>query len=176
MKYNRNQFNLLLERMSNRYSYDESIELKNKQMNIKGYSDKFEGGKYWWNYDLPKGWSKYINKTLQEICFFQWFIANKHILNYISKNKKKHIKIKFENIIDTPHRVDTFKKITNFIGLKNNYNVQLNNLPLVQITSKPKNFKWKEKEKEILPLIKRKNILKFIKKIGYDISKLDRWL
>ena len=41
MKYNRNQFNLLLERMSNRYSYDESIELKNKQLLTEGFGKGF---------------------------------------------------------------------------------------------------------------------------------------
>jgi hypothetical protein len=41
MKYNRNQFNLLLERMSNRYSYDESIELKNKQLLTEGFGRGF---------------------------------------------------------------------------------------------------------------------------------------
>ena len=34
MKHNRNQFNLLMERMSNRYSYDESIDLINKQLSL----------------------------------------------------------------------------------------------------------------------------------------------
>jgi hypothetical protein len=41
MKHNRNQFNLLMERMSNRYSYDESIDLINKQLLTEGFGNTF---------------------------------------------------------------------------------------------------------------------------------------
>ena len=41
MKHNRNQFNLLMETMSNRYSYDESIDLINKQLLTEGFGNTF---------------------------------------------------------------------------------------------------------------------------------------
>jgi len=150
-----------------------------KELKISGYSDKYVWAKWWWNFDLPVGWQEYIDKSLQEVCAFQWYSANKAVHEYIRNGKIKYYRTRFENIIKSFElRVREIKKIVEFIG-NGQYSIEklgLDKLPVIQATCYPRFYRWKEKKNILLPLLDNPGISKMYRQLGYERKNLKEWL
>jgi hypothetical protein len=156
-----------------------SARAKVKELNIRGYSDKYEWGKWWWKYDLPEDWQDYAGKTLEEVCAFQWYSANKAIQDHIrGSGKINSLQVKYENIISGKgRRLTEVKKIFDFIGLdkKGVGELELDELPVIQATKDPKPYRWKARERLLTPLLKDKRICRMARSLGYDIRNTKEW-
>lgn len=152
---------------------------KLKGLNIKGYSDIYPWGKQWWKYDLPPKWHSYAHKSLQEVCAFQWYSANRAVLDYVRENKIKTCDVKYENIaFDFKSRALEIKKIMHFIGIRD-YDILglgLKNFPLVQATRKPMPYRWKARKDILLPLLSRARISAMSIELGYGKVPDEKWL
>lgn len=150
-----------------------------KSLEIKGYSDIYEWGKWWWNYDLPLGWQAYANKHLEEVCAFQWVFANKSIQKYVNCGKITACKVKYEDILgNAGSRQKIILGLVDFIGISPDAARELNldRLPVVQATCPPKPFRWKKRKSMLLSFIDDPVICSMSKEMGYDSKDIDEWL
>lgn len=152
---------------------------KVKELNIRGYSDKYDWGKWWWKYDLPEGWQGYTGKKLEEVCAFQWYSANKAIQDHIKAGGKRNsLQVKYENIISGKgRRLTEIKRIFDFLGFdeKDIPTLGLGKLPVVQATKSPKPYRWKARSSLLVPLLKDKRICRMARSLGYDIRNTKEW-
>ena len=156
---------------------DNKTELK--RLKISGYSDKYEWGKWWWNYDLPPGWQDYAERNLEEVCTFQWYSANKAIQKYMDNTTIKVHQTKYENIVrNLDSRISEIKKIIDFIGISQDAikDLSLDKLPVVQATQPPKLYRWKKRRDRLLSIINNPKISKMSTKLGYDKERVEEWL
>ncbi|MEW9937178.1 hypothetical protein AB2T96_04505 [Clostridium butyricum] len=150
---------------------------KVKKLNIKGYSEVGEWSGNWWNFDRPPGWQNLINKSLYEVCAFQWAVNNREIIEGLEKEKNKII-IKYEDILLSDKRRNVFNKIEKFIGspVKLSNIMDINNLPIIQSTKKPKMYRWRDREEQILNVINASEINSIADKLGYKKDSMEEWL
>lgn len=150
----------------------------NFELKISGYSDRFDFGKYWWNFDLPPGWLNYTEKTLQEVCAFQWYVAVIQIITTMDECKNDCCIIKYENIVQGyTLRAMEITKIFNFINQQPSiqFKLRMQTLPIIQATKKPKCFRWKGREQIIFSALTHE-ILNIADHVGYNKYSVQEWL
>jgi len=157
--------------------FNGDIELK--KLSIKGYSDIFPHGNYWWNFDLPEGWQNYADKDLIEVCAFQWYSANAEILKYLSGSKTKSCMFRYEDIIrNISSRTEEFRKMLDFAGIPESeiYELHLDDLPVIQSTLPPQLYRWKKRKDIIMRLMIDPKILEISSQLGYLKENMEEWL
>lgn len=162
------------------FSHNLKGSLKNSSdcLKIPGYSDRYSWGKYWWKYDLPADWRSYAHKRLEEVCSFQWYSANAAVRQYLDKTKIEYCPVKYEHIIGSAAaRAREVIKIINFIGLNAAVfkDLDLDRLPVVQATKPPKTYRWKKRERMLLPFLADSQIAAMSESLGYRKDKLKEW-
>ncbi|MDM8540627.1 hypothetical protein QUF90_06020 [Desulfococcaceae bacterium HSG9] len=158
---------------------DQQIRLK-----IKGYSDRFPWGRYWWNFDLFEGWQDALDLPLEHICMYQWLNSHKHILSFKDKlNKDKFnniswLQIRFEDLLNgREKRQKTYDQITNFLEI-NRLEAGSGRFPRgkVMTTAKPRPARWRDRATQILPLLENPELYKISKQLGYDVKQRLEWI
>jgi hypothetical protein len=120
----------------------------NSRIHIKGYEGKV------WKFTNPPGWESYLDKSLEEVCAFQWLSAHKYSLeSFAQMSPDDYLQIKYEDLIAGPQAV--IQKICKFINI--DYTGKLKEYaehpPVVSTSSKPDPNKWK-KNQELIEHIK----------------------
>jgi hypothetical protein len=148
-------------------------------LNISGYSDRYQWGKWWWNYDLPPGWQSYVSKRLEEVCAFQWHSANNQVQEYLRKTEKGYCRVKCEDIIRGPaSRAAQIDRIMDFAGIGSAAarNLDLGRLPVVQATEPPQPYRWKKRKDMLLSLLDDPKISGMSEGLGYCKNDIEEWL
>lgn len=149
-----------------------------EMLKISGYSDRYEWGKWWWNYDLPPGWQDYVHSKLEEVCAFQWYSANRAIQEYLNKSQKQYCLINYENIIRSlESRTNEIGKIENFIGMTGGIAklLALDNLPIVQATETPQLYRWKKRRNVLSSILNSHKISEMSGRLGYNRDNIEEW-
>lgn len=125
-------------------------------LSISGYSEKNEWGKWWWNFDLPPGWERRVEKTLEEVCAFQWASGNKAVQRALDRLAIPSIRVRFEDVaggVETRLRV--MRETARFLGAdpESFEDSLLGTLPVVQATEPPAPLRWKKRKGALLPLL-----------------------
>lgn len=150
-----------------------------KELAISGYSDRFEWGKHWWNFDLPAGWQDYACSSLQQVCGFQWYSANKAVSEYLDKSARDCCRVRCEKLLLSPASCkNEITKIVDFIGLGRDAvkEARLDKLPVVQATQRPENYRWKKRYDMILPVLDGHEVSGMCGRIGYDKGRMEEWI
>ena len=150
-----------------------------KGLGIKGYSDEYSYGAFWWNFDLPDGWQEYAGKELVDVCSFQWYSANAEILKNLSRGRRDSCTVRFENIIrDLDSRREEFGRMLAFMGqpAADIEAVGIDDLPIVQSTLPPQRYRWKKRRHLINRLLDDPIILDMSRLLGYPKEKMEEWL
>jgi len=111
-------------------------------LNIKGYSEN--NGKSW-KYVLPPGWENYTNKTLEEVCAFQWVSSNAAALNGLKKiDSERRMTVSYEDL--SCNTAEIIKSICYFVDIPFDGEVKKLSYrpPLVNYVTKPHKDKWKK--------------------------------
>ena len=147
-------------------------------LEISGYSDRYEWGKWWWKYDLPLGWQDYIRKRLEEVCAFQWYSANAAVRRYLMTSREEYCLVRYENIIGSlALRIAEIEKIINFteINAEDLKDLNLDQMPIVQATEPPGVYRWKKRKKMLLPFLDDPRIAAMIAELGYCKDNTEEW-
>lgn len=147
-------------------------------LKIAGYSELSAWGKYWWNYDLPPGWQEHIEDSLEEVCAFQWYSANRAIQEYLDNHKESRCLVRYENIVKgLASRRQEIEKIVDFIKAPIDCigQLQLERLPVIQATDQPRPFRWEKRQGQLLPFLKRREIKGMCAQLGYDDDNIGEW-
>jgi hypothetical protein len=148
-------------------------------LRIRGYSDLYPFGRYWWNFDLPEGWQEVVEKDLIEVAAFQWYSANREIMQYLSLGNRKHLTVRYENIIrDTGSRTREFEAMLAFLNMPLDRLPQLalDNLPVVQSTHLPQPYRWKKRPDILTKLLGDPGIVGMADQLGYKKDNIEEWL
>lgn len=160
------------------HNLTEILRDQGEVLGISGYSDRYDWGKWWWNYDLPPGWQGYIHKRLEEVCIFQWYSANNAVQEYLRKTGKGHCQVRYEDIIrGSASRAAEIDKITDFTGISSSAAGRLNldRLPVVQATEPPQPYRWKNRKDMLLSLLDDPKISGMSKGLGYRKNDIEEW-
>jgi Sulfotransferase family len=109
----------------------------NSQINIKGYKGKV------WKFTNPPGWQNYLNKTLEEVCAFQWLSAHKYSQEAFQKmSTSRWMPVKYEDLTSNPEKV--LQEICHFLDLDFDGSIKQHSqkLPVVSTSTKPAPDKW----------------------------------
>jgi hypothetical protein len=150
-----------------------------KELRIRGYSDLHPFGRYWWNFDLPEGWQEVIEKDLVEVAAFQWHSANREILQYLSRGTRKHLTVRYENIIrDSGSRAREFEAMLAFMGmpLDRISQLELDDLPVMQSTHPPQPYRWKKRPEILARLLGDPKVVGMADRLGYKKDAIEEWL
>jgi hypothetical protein len=135
-------------------------------LQIKGY-DHHD----WWKFDLPPGWSDYATADLPNVCAFQWSSAYEHIARFIEATPDPVLRIKHEDLIDNEKRTQCLAEIMNF---SETLGKPPPARPPVMATQFPEAARWRKREREILPVLKRLETL--AAKFHYDVTRPEAFL
>jgi hypothetical protein len=146
-------------------------------LSITGYSDVYEWGKHWWNFDLPPGWTTVKDHPLEYVCAFQWYSAHLSIIKQLSDNGIEYIRIKWEDIIrSAPDRWTTLRNLMAFLHIEFDWALQhfAQEMPVVMATAIPSHRRWLARKKQIMPAISQDTIAQLAHELGY--SSEEDWL
>jgi hypothetical protein len=119
-----------------------------KYFNIQGYQSDV------WKFAMPPGWEAYRDKTLAEVCAFQWLKTHEYALNSLSKlPSERVIRFKFEDLMAEPHH--SIEKLCSFLDIEFTWDMQkiVNEMPLVN-TFTPANKRKSRKNQTDLETIR----------------------
>lgn len=138
----------------------------NIKLNIKGYSEN--NGRYW-KYVLPPGWESFTDKSLEEVCAFQWTSSNKAALSGLENiEKSRKFFTSYEEL--TENTFSVIENLCNFINIPFSGEIQKvsGKPPLVNYVTVPYRDKWKKNIdliKNVYPMIEP-----MMKELGYKID------
>lgn len=153
--------------------------LRREILEISGYSGRYEWGNRWWNYDLPMGWEAYTKKSLEDVCAFQWYSANRAIQEYFNKMKKQYCLVRYEDIVKSlESRINEMGRIIDFIATRHDVikQLRLDRLPVIQATEAPEHFRWRIRKDMLMPLLEYTRISEMCSRLGYGRDAMREWL
>jgi hypothetical protein len=125
---------------------------KDKVIKIKDYNDDV------WKFSIPPGWEQYLDKSLEEVCAFQWLSTHEYAIKAFSEmdiqgESHRYLRIKFENLLTKPHFV--LKEVCDFANIDYSQAMRklVDAMPLVNTASRPDTAKV-AKNQEALDHIK----------------------
>lgn len=124
-----------------------------------------------WSFFLPPGWRDYNHARLEDVCAFQWTMANRMALDAgRSVPAEQWIRLRYEDIFDRP--VEMFRDVFARLGLPfdeamRDRCMKLAHTPTSIVKGKPAKQKWKQSNPEaierVLPTIRP-----LMDELGYD--------
>ncbi len=142
------------------YTYDVPANLS-----IEGYPHKR------WKFVLPPGWRDYTNRSLAELCAFQWCSCHEAMLAETVKNKYEGrvLRLKLEDLIAQPEQ--QLAGIADFIGIP--YDDYLRSVAAdLPVVNSPDNDvseqKWLGKNREVIETV-MPVIAPMMSRLGYEI-------
>ncbi len=133
----------------------------NDKINIDGYKGKV------WKFTNPPGWEKFLDKSIEEVCAFQWHAAHRYAQESFMKMPAEDVvQVRYEDLISRP--TELIPQLCDFINIEYKDAVKENteNLPMVSMVSKPNPNKWmkyKDRLEKIMPKISDMQ-----KRLGYE--------
>jgi hypothetical protein len=113
-----------------------------------------------WRFAMPPGWEQYANKSLEELCAYQWLKSNECALEGLSKiPEHRKFTISYEELTDPKTRETLIEDLCNFSEIS--YSKQLEKIveesPEVNyLGERPHKDKWKKNADaiaKIMPMI-----------------------
>jgi sulfotransferase family protein len=124
-----------------------------------------------WHFFLPPGWREYNHASLEEVCAYQWIMANRLALDAAgSIAPEQWIALRYEDIFERP--VEMFHTAFERLGLPFDSRMEahcanLRSRPTSVVKGKPMPQKWKQHNpaaiERILPMI-----APLMQEMGYD--------
>jgi hypothetical protein len=125
-----------------------------------------------WSFLLPPGWRAYNDAPLEEVCAYQWVMANRLALDALAKlPAEQWIRLRYEDLFERP--VDMFRDLFERLALPFDDAVRrrcatLDTRPTSIVHGAPKKEKWKERHaakiESILP-----RIAPLMRELGYEL-------
>lgn len=146
-------------------------------LNIHDYTDKFAHGKYWWNYDLPPGWTEWISKPLMAVCAFQWRESAKRIYDLMNQQNSQYdfCLSTYEELTNNfETRFQLIKRIFNLFDLSFEPHANNLTLPIIQATNQPQPFRWLHNKEAILDVLDP-TMLPIANLFNYSLNYQENW-
>jgi len=148
-------------------------------LKIDGYTSSHKPwSQYWWNFDCPPGWIDYVDKSLENVCAFQWRSANEHVIKNIEDGViDRYLVIKYEDMLNQESLRRLLFKVFDF--------AQLDPAPIlndfkapayVMSVNAPAPKKWMKRRDIIMPVLMDSDVISVASNLDYDIKNVERFL
>ena len=142
-------------------------------LEIAGYSERRPWGRWWWQYDLPPGWTDWTRAPLEGVCGFQWRSAHQHTLAWLAAHPEvEHLQVRFEDLVaSTESARRTVDRVVGWLGIAADaalHNSTVLAMPPVMSTDQPRQRRWFEKAALLEPVLKRPDTRSLMEHLGYD--------
>jgi len=138
-----------------------NLKIIDVELNISGYSDQFQTGKYYWKFDLPPNWYSTKAIPLGEVCVNQWASSHEHIL----ASGVDKLQIKFEEFLENPK--EELERLSTFLGKSLEY-TDYN--PQVMTTHPPAQYRWRKNGQLIRKLGTQTRIQDLMHELHYKMD------
>jgi hypothetical protein len=132
------------------------------QLQIGGYSDRFEFGRRWWKFDLPPNWRDFTGTPLEEVCLNQWLSCHCHILD----SGAKAYRVAFEDFLAAP--AATLAQVGAWLDLPPA--PALDELPVTMATEAPAVNRWRKRSALLLPMAQRPAVAQLMRALDYRLE------
>lgn len=159
--------------------FSHNLASLSRELEIRGYSDRFSWGRWWWNFDLPPGWQDFIDAPLERVCAHQWSSAHRHILAFKNAHTDvDYLRVSFEDFIQGPEICrSALEQITDFLSIKPlpvSFNCLADNP--IMATEPPRPGRWRQRERLILPVLNDPQVCSIARQLGYDPERRLEWI
>lgn len=126
-----------------------------------------------WHFFLPPGWRDYNRASLEEVCAYQWMVANRMALDAKRLvRSERWIQLRYEDIFSRP--VEMFGEVFQQLGLTFDEAMQercrtLNKRPTSIVSGLPKQEKWREQNPQAVERILER-IAPLMRELGYEVN------
>jgi len=138
-------------------------------LSIAGYSERVAGGRDWWKFDLPPGWTDWRQAPLPEVCAFQWRSAHQALLDTIARGDPTSPRLRFEGFLANP--AATVEGLLPWLGasLRDGGAALLSGaLPAVMSTQQPRHRRWFARAELLDGVLRDRRNLDVMDRLGYD--------
>ena len=138
-------------------------------LRIAGYSDVAPAwGGEWWNYDVPPGWRQWTDRSLPEVCGFQWRAAHEATVESIAGMGLDSHRVAFEDVVDRRRRRETMTAVCRWIGIDPQPILQVpGDLPVVMPTAAPRPRRWQDNAAVLGPVLADAQVIDTARMLGY---------
>ncbi len=125
-----------------------------------------------WSFLLPPGWRDYNDAPLEEVCAYQWLMANRLALDALALvPPEQWIRLRYEDLFERP--VEMFRQVFERLELPFDDAVEhrcatLDARPTSIVRGAPKKEKWKERHAGMIERILPR-IAPLMAELGYDV-------
>ena len=148
-------------------------------LKIDGYTSSHKPwSQHWWNFDCPPGWINYVDKSLENVCAFQWRSANEHVIKNIENCViDRYLVIKYEDMLNQKSLRRLLFKVLDF--------AQLDPAPIlndfkapayVMSVNAPAPKKWMKRRDIIMPALMDSDVISVASNLDYDIKNVERFV
>ncbi|WP_229715796.1 sulfotransferase [Mangrovihabitans endophyticus] len=123
-------------------------------MSIRGYSDDRPLDRCWWKFDLPPGWQDMRDRSLMEVCAFQWRTSHQSVLAHRERlADEDYLRVRFEDLTGDPRmRVAQVLRITRWLAVRPGdalLHAAHTGIPPVVATAPPAPARWRARAQAI---------------------------
>lgn len=140
-------------------------------LRIEGYSDLYDWGAHWWNFDLPPGWRAMIDEPLLGVCSFQWHSAHRAVLDSVGPGDDV-LRLRHEDLIGPPpQRLAAVRALGDWLDLPGTDIDDLVALRVspVSATDVPDDNRWLARRDRIEPFIGTAEVREIADALGYRL-------
>jgi hypothetical protein len=141
-------------------------------LNISGYSEpSAPWSRAWWKFDLPPGWQAWTERSLVEVCGFQWRSAHAAVLDRLDRGGVDHLRIAFEHAVGSHRqRLETFERLATWLRLPDDPTMDrlvAAGLPPIMATKRPRHRRWYDRAELLEPVLQRPDTRELMARLGY---------
>ena len=120
----------------------------------------------------------YIDQPLENVCAFQWWSANKHVMQGIESGAiSRHMVVKYEDLLNLESLQKELFKAFDFAHLPPDAVLDNFKAPSsVMSVNPPGRKKWIKRSTVILPALKDRTLASVALSLGYDINFAERFV
>lgn len=147
-------------------------------LRIKDYSSSVPGGERYWKFDMPPGWQKYTESSLEDLTAFQWYSAYSAIRNFRNETNDPIYEVRYEDLTSENERPRILKELMEFAGARPKLKPLWSAREPVVAVSEPTPGKWKKRSSEILQVLKsfsNGDLLKLAAEMHYAPDEIESW-
>ena len=140
-------------------------------LSISGYSDRHPlWGASWWNYDVPPGWRAWADRSLPEVCGFQWRAAHESTVDVAGRLGLDVHRLAFEDVIGSPdRRRAALQRLCSWLGIDPDALLaDTAELPVVMPTAAPRRRRWEDNAELLAPVLRDPQITTTARMLGYS--------
>jgi len=138
-------------------------------LSMEGYEGPWSGR--WWCYDVPPGWRRWTQRSLVEVCAFQWRAAHVATLDAVAKLGLPYHRIAFEDVVGpAERRVPALQRLAAWLEVGGEALVAagLGSLPVVMPTVPPRAGRWRDQASSLESVLADPDILEVAAALGYS--------